>query len=461
VTKHGLNILQVNTADFGGGAERVAMNLHRRYLDMGHSATMAVGRISAGNCGNDDTVVQIGNAQARNAWARAWSGLSYQLHTHEHRLGNTRRMRAITDSIARPKAWADAQLGREHFGHPGTSDLLGLTPHRPDLIHLHNLHGDYFDLRELPGLSKRVPVFVTLHDAWMLAGHCAHSLGCDRWQTGCGNCPSLGTYPAVKRDATAGNWQRKQNIYAKTRLYLAAPSKWLLDKAERSMLAPAVLDAKVIPNGVDPRIFHPGNTAEARHRLALPENAYVVLFAANGIRRSDFKDYQSLRDALGLLGQTVNDRPIHCVALGEAGESEQIGRSRIQFVAAQSDPNVVADYYRAADVYAHAAKEDTFPTTVIEAMACGTPVVASDVGGIPEQVDHGQTGMLVPVGDATLFSAYLRMLLRHPGLRHSFGKQASKSANERFNLETQADSLLDWYEQVVHNVRSQGTRIAA
>jgi len=461
VTRPGLNILQVNTMDQGGGAERVAINLHRRYLNRGHNATLAVGRISKGKSAGDNSVVQIGNAQAYGAWARAWSSLSYQLHTHEHRLGSTRRLRTITDSIASPKAWADAQLGREHFEYPGTAGLLDLPDRTPDLIHLHNLHGDYFDLRRLPELSKQIPVFITLHDAWMLAGHCAHSLGCGRWKTGCGNCPSLETYPAVKRDATARNWQRKQNIYAKSRVYLTAPSKWLLDKAMHSMLAPAVLDSKVIPNGVDQSVFRPGDSSEARHRLALPENAYIVLFAANGIKHSDFKDFQTLRDAIGKLSHAVTDRPILCVALGEAGKVERLGRARVIFVAPQSDPDIVADYYRAADVYAHAAKEDTFPSAVIEAMACGTPVVASNVGGIPEQIDHGQTGLLVPLGNTHLFSAYLGMMLKNPDLRESFATQAVKSVTQQFNLDAQADRCLAWYDQIVHSIHSQETRLAA
>jgi glycosyltransferase involved in cell wall biosynthesis len=217
----------------------------------------------------------------------------------------------------------------------------------------------------------------------------------------------------------------------------------------------------VIPNGVDQSVFHPGSLAEARHRLALPENAYVVLFAANGIRRSDFKDYKTLRDAIGKLGQAVTDRPILCVALGEAGEEERIGRARVRFIAPESDPAVVADYYRAADIYAHAAREDTFPSAVIEAMACGTPVVASEVGGIPEQIDHGHTGLLVPAGDAAIFSAYLAMVLRNPGLQQSFSAEGVKTVTERFNLETQAHRSLAWYRQVVRNVRSQGTRLAA
>lgn len=457
MTNNPLNILQVSTADLGGGAERMALNLHERYIARGHDASLAVGRKSS----HDQQIVQIPNAQMRSIWARFWAGASYQLHTHEHRLGSTRRLRAVTDTIGHPRAWLDGQLGREHFGYPGTKQLAGLAEASPDLIHLHNLHGGYFDLRQLPEISRLAPVFITLHDAWMLSGHCAHALGCDRWETGCGGCPSLDTYPAIKRDATAKNWRLKRDIYARSRVYLTAPSKWLLEKAKRSMLAPAVLESRVIPNGVDLDVFFPGDAALARHRLALPENAYVILFAANGIRRSDFKDFETLREAVRLVGEKIDKRPVLCVALGEAGETQHVGRARVQFVAPKSDPAVVADYYRAADVYAHAAKEDTFPTTVIEAMACGTPVVASDVGGIPEQVQHGQTGLLVEPNDAARFGAYLTMILKNQGLRRSLAEQSIEAARRLFDLNTQVDRSLEWYEQVVGSVRSQDARMAA
>ncbi len=452
-----LKILQVSTADRGGGAERIAMNLHERYIARGHQATMSVGR----KTGNDPDVIEIPNASARNTWARFWAGASYQLHSYEHRLGGTRPLRSLADAIGRPDAWLDGQLGREHFGFPGTGALVDTQTRTPDVIHLHNLHGGYFDLRQLPRISQHAPVFVTLHDAWMLSGHCAHSLGCDRWQAGCGECPAIGTYPAVKRDATARNWRRKSDIYADSHVYLTAPSQWLMDKAKRSMLAPAVRDSRVIPNGVDLTVFCPGDRALARHRLALPENAYVILFAANGIRRSDFKDFDTLREAVRQIGQAAADRPVLCVALGEAGETQHIGGSRIQFVAPQSDSEVVADYYRAADVYAHAAKEDTFPTTVIEAMACGIPVVGSDVGGIPEQIDHGRTGLLAAAGDSALFAAYVTTLLNNPGLRRSLGEQAAEVATQRFDLDTQVESFLVWYEQVARNVQPLNTRRAA
>src|SRR5262249_33071397 len=126
----------------------------------------------------------------------------------------------------------DAVLGLEDFNYPATRALFRTPPDRPDIIHCHNLHGSYFDLQLLPPLSQAFPVVLTLHDAWLLSGHCALSFDCNRWQTGCGECPDLSIYPAIKRDSTAYNWRRKRDILARSRLYVATPSRWLMDRVK-------------------------------------------------------------------------------------------------------------------------------------------------------------------------------------------------------------------------------------
>ena len=287
-----------------------------------------------------------------------------------------------------------------------------ITPEFPDVLHCHNLHGSYFDLRALPRLSHKLPVLLTLHDTWLLSGHCAYSFDCERWKTGCGRCPDLTIYPAIKRDATAYNWQRKREIYAKSQLYIATPSRWLMAKFEQSMLAPAVLEARIIPNGVDLSVFHPADKQTSREILAIPQEAKVLLFTANGIQRNPFKDYETLQDAVGLVAERLQGQRVLFLALGEAAPVRRIGEAEVRFVAYESDPKAVARYYQAADVYVHAARAETWGLTVTEAMACGTPVVATAVGGIPEQIEDGKTGFLVPAGDAVAMAARIEQVLK-------------------------------------------------
>src|SRR5262249_38731490 len=145
---------------------------------------------------------------------------------------------------------------------------------------------------------------------------CSHSFICERWQTGCGRCPDLTLYPAVRRDATAYNWRRKQRIYRQCRLHVATPCRWLMDKVERSMLAPAVAEGRVIPNGIDRDIFRPGDRRGARSRLGLPADAHVLLFAANRwIRASTARDYPTMREAVGRVADRLRGHPTVFLAL--------------------------------------------------------------------------------------------------------------------------------------------------
>jgi glycosyltransferase involved in cell wall biosynthesis len=351
--------------------------------------------------------------------------------------------------IAEPGKALDRYCGIEDFRFPGTWELLNLPQHRPDIVHCHNLHGGYFDLRAVPWLSQQVPVVLTLHDAWLLSGHCAHSLDCERWKTGCGHCPDLTLDPAVRRDATAYNWRRKHEIFKQSKLYIATPSRWLMQKVEQSMLAPAVMEARVIPNGIDLSIFHPADKGAARAALDIPQGALAILFTANAFRRNIWKDYQTVRDAIAMTSERMNGQGVLFLGLGDDARAEHIGAAEVRFVPYQTDLKAVASYYQAADVYAHAARADTFPNTVLEALACGTPVVATAVGGIPEQVEDGRTGFLVPSGNARALADRLTLLLSDNKRRQCMGILAAEAARGRFDLQRQADAYLDWYKELV------------
>src|SRR5262249_17776060 len=224
-----VRILHVNTLDVGGGAEGVARGLQRALKDHGHGSMLAVGR----KLTDDPNIVQIPNEQFRNPWARTWRaavGLADRTPPDQP----VSRLKSLVLNIAEPARRRAIKQGREDFDFPGTRRLLELGPERPSIVHAHNLHGGYFDLRELPELSHAVPFVLTLHDAWLLSGHCAHSFGCERWEIGCGQCPDLTIYPAVPRDATATNWTVKERIFTASRLHVATPSNWLMDKVRRS-----------------------------------------------------------------------------------------------------------------------------------------------------------------------------------------------------------------------------------
>ena len=207
------SILQVSTADERGGAESVARNLFREYRLRGHRSQMAVGFKQ----GSDPDIFVVPNDEVRGGWERFWMSQSSLLENLE--VVGAKRAARLVRLAGQPTKVIDEWMGIEDFHFAGTRRILDLAGH-PDIVHCHNLHGGYFDLRALQWLSAERPVVITMHDAWLLSGHCVHSLSCERWETGCGSCPDLTLYPAVRRDATAHNWQRKRRIYSGSRLYV-------------------------------------------------------------------------------------------------------------------------------------------------------------------------------------------------------------------------------------------------
>ncbi len=438
-----MRILQISTSDQAGGAEKVAYDLHTAYRQRGHQAHLAVGDKKLA----DAAVSQLNHNAYRPAWTRFWR--AQQRALCQKKIHFAPVLAGWLADAAEPRTWWERARGLEDFDYPGAWHVLDLPPERPQLVHAHNLHGKYFDLRALAPLSRQVPTFVTLHDEWLFTGHCAHSFGSERWRTGCVDCPDLEIHPALQRNTTAQNWRRKQRIYQQSKLYLAAPSRWLLDEARASILQPAIVEARHIPNGVALETFHPGDKQAARAALQLPLDADIALFVANSIVNNPFKDYATLEAAIARLAANRPQRATIFVNLGEAGAQQRIGNVTIRFAGYQRDPQQVARFYQAADVYLHAARAENFPCTILEALASGTPVIATAVGGIPEQVNEGVTGFLVPPGDSAAMAERAAQLFTDAPLHHRMGEAAAQHARDHFSLERQAVAYLDWYQEVL------------
>jgi glycosyltransferase involved in cell wall biosynthesis len=438
-----LHILQVNSVDSGGGAAKVAWDLFQAYHRKGYDSRMVVGSKST----SDPFVWELDHDPYRRGlpglWVRVWKPFQQFEKIWSVLRTFHRRMLLAVDT----QRINNRRKGIEDFEFPGTAHLLDLTPARPDILHFHNLHGNYFDLRELAMLSQNVPVVLTLHDTWLLSGHCAYSIGCERWKTGCGDCPDLTIPPSIRRDATAYNWQRKREIFSKSRLHIATPSRWLMEEAEQSILIPGAVEIKIIPNGVDLTIFQPNDKRATRASLGIQKDTKVILFAVKKGHHI-IKDYPTLQSACTQIAERLQDQNLIIIDLGEKASIERIGRTEIRFVAYQKDPKNLALYYQAADVFIHAARADTFPTTILESLACGTPVVATEVGGIPEQISDGKTGFLVPPGDARAMAARIEQILSDGDLRQKMSQAAADSARRRFDLEREVDDYLKWYESI-------------
>lgn len=425
-----LSILHVNTMDRVGGAAQLAFNLVEEINAIGHKATMAVRSRKSSSA----TVREIDNDGNRHGWAR------FCLRTLTKKNGSQR----IARVFGRPWNTLQVLLGHEDFDFPGTWHLLANLPEKPDLLHLHNLHGNYFDLRALPWLSQNIPTVVTLHDSWLINGHVSYKKGSP--QKVAGFHPHSSLWP---RPTTTVNKHKRRRIFSQSRLHLVTPSKSLMREAYNSHLTLAIKSSIVINNAIDLKIFTQGSQRDARLALNLPSDCAILMFAAAGIRDNPWKDFKTLRRTFKILSTRHQKKKLLFLAVGDSGASEFIGDHELRFIAHSEDQSNLAKYYHAADLYIHATKSESWGLTITEAMACGRPVVASDVGGIPDQVTEGKSGFLVPVGDEQLMAQRIMVLLDNPSKRVEMGRWAYSRAHAEFGITRMADNYLDYYSSIL------------
>lgn len=438
-------IVQINTLDVPGGAARIANMLHGFFKCRGNKSKLIVGT----KLGFDPDTIELKSA------------LKFAT---EKLPPVTKFIRKLSCRYHAFRRHAEVMFGLEDFGNPDSRYIEEILPDSTDIIQCHNLHGGYFDLRALPVLSKRHPVILLMHDPWLLGGHCAHSFDCEKWVDGCGECRYLEVQYALKRDTSHINWHRKKNIFDACRLYAITPSQWLMDRVERSILKPAVVKSKVINNGVDQTIFFPSDKKKVRAELGISVDDYIVMFAANGIRENIWKDYATMRASIAEAAMAMPDKPLCFIAVGESAPSEKIGTATITFIPYKTSEEM-AKYYQSADVYIHAARAENFPNTIVESLSCGTPVIATAVGGVSEQIKglfyegdrsglnhyvlEEATGILTPVGDVAALCNALCLMLHKPEILQQLSETAAKDAHIRFNLEAIGNQYLEFFEEVI------------
>lgn len=276
-----------------------------------------------------------------------------------------------------------------------TRRLIGrIRTWNPDVIHLHNLHGFVLQVELLFAYLKKAgkPVVWTLHDCWSYTGHCAFYdyTGCTGWKSGCTECEEYRrTYPyALFKNRTARNYIRKKEAFTGVpRLTLAVPSEWLKKEAEQSFLKEYPI--KVIPNGIDRKIFRPLDGG-LRQKLGLSET-FVILGVANVWERR-----KGLQYLIRLARKLPPDYQVVLIGLSKK-QLRSLPKNILGFTRTSS-ADELAEYYSMADVFVNVTLEDNFPTTNLESLACGTPVITFDTGGSPESIDES-CGRIVPKGN--------------------------------------------------------------
>lgn len=259
---------------------------------------------------------------------------------------------------------------------------------KPDIIHLHNIHGYYLNYKILFEYIKSWggPVVWTLHDCWPFTGHCAYYdfAKCDRWKYECHNCPQLKSYPAsFFADRSRRNYLAKKEAFQGCdNLTLVPVSDWLHNEINKSFLSEYPI--KTIHNGIDLSIFNPASTEKKK---------YSILGVA-----SVWEPRKGLNEFIKLRKLLPEEYRITLIGLND----KQISRLPIGIDGIRRTENIhqLVDYYYDANVFVNPTFEDNFPTTNIEALACGTPVITYRTGGSPEAIDSN-TGLVVEKNDIT------------------------------------------------------------
>ncbi len=402
----GLKILQINTVCGSGSVGRIAVDIYHTLEKNGDKGMIAYGRRTA--------------PEGIRAF-RFGSPLDMGVHVlstffrGEHGFASGRQTKRL---IGRIRKW------------------------NPDVIHLQNIHGFVLQVEILFAYLKEAgkPVVWTLHDCWPYTGHCAFYdyTACEGWKTGCRACREYQrTYPyALFRNHTIQNYERKRTAFTGVAdLTIVTPSRWLAGEVKQSFLKE--YPVQVIPNGIDRKCFRPVKSL-LRQRLGL-EGRFVILGVANvWERRKGLEYFVKLSGRLseeykviliGLSKKQIKSLPENIIGLERTSGAEEL-----------------AEYYSMADVFVNATLEDNFPTTNLEALACGTPVITFNTGGSPESVDES-CGQVVPKGDTEALIKAIRQEREAPRQSESCLKRAERYEKyDRFRE----------YVELYHRLAGQG-----
>ncbi len=318
---------------------------------------------------------------------------------------------------------------------------------KADLLNFHNITGGYFNYLSIPKLTKTKPAVFTLHDMWAFTGHCYHSFTCDRWLRGCGNCPYPGTYPAIRADNTALEWKLKNFVYARSRMVVVAPSTWLAGLARQSMLKR--FPVHHIPNGIDTTAFQPRDKDHCRALLGLPKGKKRVLMTGADSLTNPVKGFDLLARALQHLPESLKAETI-VITMGKRSDAiaGAFGVSTMNFGYVEND-TFKSLLYSAADAFVLPTRADNLPLVLQESMACGTPVVSFNVGGIPDLVRPGITGYLAEPGNHLDFSTGVIQLLEDEKLRRQLGCNCREICLKEYTTELQAKRYVDLFRHMV------------
>jgi len=419
-----MKVLHLSTADANGGAARGAYWMHKALLKAGIDSHMLV----ADKFTSDPTVT---GSTGITGSQKVFKGIRQTYEYWPLKRYKTKRPGAFSPAIYR------SQISKQ-------IDAID-----PDIINLHWVAGGLLrpeDLQQFQKARYRHLVW-TLRDMWAFTGGCHYSGDCTAYQTGCGNCPALGS--TRLKDLSYKTWQRKKAAWQNLIITVAPLSQWLADCASQSKLF-AHQKIQVIPNAVDADSFRPIDRAISRNLLNLPQNKKLILFGALSPTADPRKGFRYLQQSLQHLATQPNAEQFEVVVFGTDAPSRDLGlKLRATFLGRLYDNVTLALAYSAADVMVMPSIQDNFAKTVIESMACGTPVVAFNATGAKDCIVHQQNGYMVDCFDVADMAEGIKWIAEDSDRHQILSQNARQTVESKFTLDRQAAQYVQLYRELM------------
>ena len=387
-----MKVLQINAFCGSSSTGKIAQGISELLIEQGHEAAIAWGRVN--NSTSQVPTIQIGTKK------------DYLFHGIYARL---------TDR----NGFASKRATREL--------IQNIEQYQPDIIHLHILHGYYINIEILFTYlkEKKIPVVWTFHDEWAFTGHCPcfRQITCDKWKSECHHCIQRREHPvSLFVDRSRKNFQDKKRLFTGVdKLVIAAPSMWMKSMVKESFLKKC--DVRVIHNGIDTSCFRP-TESNIKERLGIAEKKMVLGVASTWVDAKGFQDFQRLPKYLGKNYQVV------LVGLSRKQKNEL--PAEIIGIERTDSAKELAKLYTAAEVFCNLTYDDNYPTTNLEAVACGTPVITYKTGGSVEIVEETGYGLVVPCGDVKAAAEAVHKIEKLCRKEEGFSKVEQKECYEEY-----------------------------
>lgn len=414
----------VSTFDREGGAARAAYRLHQGLKELGEDSRMLVQFKTS-----DDVTVMGSDTKVAKGVAL---------------------LRPDLDSL--PARFYSIQPGNL-FSSQWLPDFLpkSINSIQPDILHLHWICRGFMRIETLSKLKS--PLVWTLHDSWAFTGGCHYPFECTRYTERCGVCPQL--LSRKESDLSRRVWDRKQSGWRNVRIHIVTPSRWLAGCARSSSLfRNSRID--VIPNGIDTEIYKPVDKAFARKVLGLPDNRRLLLFGSANAAKDPRKGFQFLLPALERLRESRWHEKTELMVFGSSAfdGANQTGY-KTRFFGTLHDDISLSLVYAAADAFIAPSMQDNLPNTVMEAMACGTPCIAFDIGGMPDMIDHRTNGYLAKPFDVDNLAGGIAWLLEDANRLGDLSRAAREKVAREYSLRFIAARYLDIYREANEQPRGR------